>query len=214
VKELVLGLTATAAVGGGVYFGMGSSGYEMSAADARAKLLAADYRVEKGPFALLDAQVSVSSPGANKVQWTVTENDFVRKTCEAVIKPLSESEVEVTASCASPMHDQSGQGKFFAETAQADINEFVDAALTGRAYNPKRKMEAATGSAFKNMGSIMGDAFETKRQVEAMHRDAANSAEGSAASSAQSDAESYDDEVIGEVETPAEYDDFATGAAE
>jgi hypothetical protein len=211
MKELVFGLIAAAAVGGGVYYGSSSGGYAMSAKDARAKLMGANARIENGPFYSIDGMdVETTSPSENVVRWAASEGGYPRKTCEATIKPIAESEVEVTASCTSQMYAASGQGAVFAEAAQADINEFIDAALTGRAYNPKRKMEAATGSAMKNMGSMMGDAFETKRQVEAMEREY----ESKSVSNAGPETPSYDDEVIGEVESPAEYDDYETGAVE
>ena len=211
MKEVLFGLVAAAVVGGGVYYGSSSGGYAMTAKDARAKLLGANVNVENGPFYSIDGMdVDVTSPSENVVRWAASENGHPRKTCEATIKPVGEREIEVTASCTSQMYAASGQGAVFAESAQADINEFVDAALTGRPYNPKRKMEAATGSVMKNMGSMMGDAFETKRQVEAMERDL----ETKSASNSESDAVSYDDEVIGEAETSAEYDDYETGEVE
>ena len=66
------------------------------------------------------------------------------------------------------MFNETGQGAVFAEMAQANITEFVDATLTGRPYNYKRKFEAGTASVAKNMGSIMSDGREVKRQIEEM----------------------------------------------
>jgi len=183
----------------------------MGAAEARAKLLDANAKVENGPFYSIDGlDVAVSSPSANIVRWSASEDGHPRKACEAIIKPVAERVVEVTASCSSAMYAASGQGAVFAESAHADINEFVDAALTGRPYNPKRKMEAATGSVMKNMGSMMGDAYKTKRQIEAMERDYKTKS----APNTESDASSYDDETIGEVDSRADYDSYATDTAE
>ncbi len=208
MKELFFGLIAAAAVGGGVYYTAASGGYDMSADEAKAKLMAANAKIENGPFSFgMDAMdVNVTSPSANVVRWAASKDGIPGKTCEAIIKPVSNSEVEVTASCASNMHSASGQGAVLADAAQADIIEFVDAALTGRPYNPKRKMEAATGSAVKNMGSMVGDAFETKRDIEAMSRE-------HAAASAQESA-SYNDEVVGEIELPADYEGYEAETAE
>lgn len=207
MKELLFGLVAAAVVGGGVYYGASSGGYDMSAKEARAKLMGADANIESGPFYSIDGMdVEITSPSENVVRWSASEDGHPRKTCEATIKPVAEREVEVTASCTSQMYSDSGQGAVFADSAQAEINEFVDAALTGRPFNPKRGREAATGSAIKNMGSIMGDGFKAKRQIEAMERD--NGA------TAAVDAASYDDEVIGEVELPAEYDSYETDTVE
>jgi len=195
MKELFFGLIAAAAVGGGVYYTAASGGYDMSAKEAKAKLMAANAKVENGPFFGIDGMdVTVTSPSDNVVRWAASEDGHPRKSCEAIIKPVSDSEVEVTASCQSIMHSASGQGAVFADMAQADINEFVDAALTGRPYNPKRKMEAGTGSVMKNMGSIMGEGFKNKRGVEATLREHAGE-------TAQESA-SYNDEVVGECETP------------
>lgn len=207
MKELFFGLIAAAAVGGGVYYTAASGGYDMSANEAKAKLMAANAKVENGPFFGIDGMdVSVTSPSANVVRWAASKDGFPGKTCEAVIKPVSDSEVEVTASCQSIMHSASGEGAVLSDAAQADINEFVDAALTGRPYNPKRKMEAATGSVVKNMGSMVGDAFKTKRDIEAMSREHTTA-------SAQESA-SYNDEVVGEVESPADYDSYEAETAE
>ena len=196
MKELFFGLIAAAAVGGGVYYTAASGGYDMSANEAKAKLMAANAKIENGPFFGIDGMdVSVTSPSANVVRWAASKDGFPGKTCEAVIKPVSDSEVEVTASCASNMHSASGQGAVLS-----------DAALTGRPYNPKRKMEAATGSVVKNMGSMVGDAFKAKRDIEAMSRE-------HAAASAQESA-SYNDEVVGEVESPADYDSYEAETAE
>jgi len=207
MKELFFGLIAAAAVGGGVYYTAASGGYDMSAKEAKAKLMAANAKVENGPFFGIDGMdVTVTSPSDNVVRWAASEDGHPRKSCEAIIKPVSDSEVEVTASCQSIMHSASGQGAVFADMAQADINEFVDAALTGRPYNPKRKMEAGTGSVMKNMGSIMGEGFKNKRDVEATLREHADE-------TAQESA-SYNDEVVGEVESPADYESYEAETAE
>jgi hypothetical protein len=207
MKELFFGLIAAAAVGGGVYYTAASGGYDMSAKEAKAKLMAANAKVENGPFFGIDGmEVNVTSPSDNVVRWAASEDGHPRKSCEAIIKPVSDSEVEVTASCQSSMHSASGQGAVLADMAQADITEFVDAALTGRPYNPKRKMEAGTGSVAKNMGSMVGEAFKTKRDIEAMSRE-------HAAASAQESA-SYNDDVVGEVESPADYEGYEAETAE
>ena len=199
MKELVFGVMATAVVGGGVYFGMGSDGYDMSAADARAKLMSANAKVERGPFDLAfeDAVVAVSSPSAYKVQWTVTQGEHISKQCTAALVPVAEQEVKVTASCESLHFAKSGQGTVLAEMAQADITEFVDSILTGRPYNHKHKYEAGTLSVAKNMGSIMGDGIKAQRQMQSMERDIADES--------AADNSSYGDEVIGEVDSSADY---------
>lgn len=199
MKELVFGVIATAIVGGGVYFGMGSGGYDMSAADARAKLMSANAKVESGPFDLAfeDAEVTVSSPSAYKVQWTVTQGEIISKQCTAALVPLAEKEVKVTASCDSLHFGESGQGTVLAEMAQADITEFVDSVLVGRPYDHKRKAEAGVLSLATNMGSVMGDGLKEKRKIDAMMR--ANEAEPA------SDASSYNDEVVGETELSGDY---------
>lgn len=53
MKEIAFGLVASLAVGGGVYFAMGSGGYEKSAAQARTKLMMPVPKSKTAPLILV-----------------------------------------------------------------------------------------------------------------------------------------------------------------
>jgi len=161
-KELILfGLASVAAVIGVVYF-LGNpkrfGDYAASPAVIQEKLLNA--RLPDGNWAPLRGYANVSAPNENQVVWSSEESGL---DCSANITGHENGTSEVLVFCGLDSGIPDEKGQTVLEMQETRIREFVDATLTGRAYDASAMKAMAGVTVLKNMKGMQRAALRNQK---------------------------------------------------
>jgi hypothetical protein len=203
---LLIGVVGMLALAGAyVWYSNGNANvYDMSASAAAEKLIAAEIPAN-GPFGNLEASAEQTSE--TSILWSAVGSHAMIQ-CEALITSLGAEQVKVTGDCGNVAAPSSGA----ANSALKDMHtvafkEFLDATLSGRAYDSAGVNAASTIEVAKHYPEMVGDALKMNRETQDMLKEMGEAAEKGGASN-------QGNIVIDRTNLPEETRDYLAGPGE